>query len=159
MTKNNLHMRWFFPGEDALPTASPELQKSSAFICHFILSCSGVQTQDSVTVIKWKRKKKCTSKQTYDSKMRRHHAWMWIESSRWLGTGRWPLSCRLFTVSYRHCFTGVNTRPRSLSFWFENIYGFALGFTSSEHLQMTTLPPLVFRLHDMHMHPIKSDLS
>ncbi len=48
-------------------------------------------------------------------------------------------------MSYRHCLTGVNSKPRSLSFWFENLYGFARGFTSSEHLRTSrkTLPILV----------------
>jgi hypothetical protein len=29
----------------------------------------------------------------------------------------------------------VNSRPRSFSRWFDILYGFFLGFTSSEHLQ------------------------
>ncbi len=37
-------------------------------------------------------------------------------------------SCKLF-------FNGVNFNPKSLSLWFENLYGFAIGFPSSSHLK------------------------
>lgn len=56
---------------------------------------------------------------------------------RWcsLMTGMCPLCCMHTTASYKLFFSGVNSKPRSsLTLWFENLYGFAIGLPSSSHL-------------------------
>ena len=49
-------------------------------------------------------------------------------------TGRCPFCCRHTTVSYKLFLSGVNSKPRSLSLWLENLNGFANGLPSSSHL-------------------------
>jgi len=45
--------------------------------------------------------------------------------------GRCPFFCMDTTASYKLFSRGVNSRPKSLSLWLENMYGLAIGLPSS----------------------------
>ena len=54
--------------------------------------------------------------------------------------GRCPFFCMDTTASYKLFSRGVNSRPKSLSLWLENLYGLAIGLPSSSHLGRTRTP-------------------